>query len=124
MDRNGFIGLLQEKLDEIHQILRRIEKEESIRRIDSDLILSKLRDLYEDTILFADTFAHAGKPGLHKDDSIPAPSVPEPEGQKPVPIAEKGPLKEPLSIMSQVPDPTLLYGSTYGLLLLSPIEKA
>ena len=34
-----------------------------------------------------------------------------------------GPLKDPRSIMSQVPEPTRWYGVTYGLLLLSPTEK-
>ena len=34
-----------------------------------------------------------------------------------------GPLNDPRSIMSQVPEPTRWYGVTYGLLLLSPTEK-
>src|SRR5690348_3045156 len=34
-----------------------------------------------------------------------------------------GPLNDPRSIMSHVPDPTRWYGVTYGLLLLSPTEK-
>src|SRR3954452_2025037 len=34
-----------------------------------------------------------------------------------------GPLNEPRSIMSHVPEPTRRYGVTYGLLLLSPTEK-
>lgn len=87
MDRLGFIGILKEKLQEIDLVLQRLSQSGQVHQIETDLILSKIRDLYEDVHQFAAIHISKELPEIQDAavESVPAVDITETGSMVPQP---------------------------------------
>ena len=103
MDRSGLIKLLEHQTREIELLVKGLEKSQSLHRIEVDLLLSKIRSLYEEAYLLHTQYQD---PPEIENIIIPEPVKSEPEPAMPVPEPPLVIIPEPLQRHDPVEPPT------------------
>lgn len=107
MDRTGHIRLLRHQIQEIEMILKGMDQTSSTSRIDIDLLLDKLRKLYDEVYLLLQFTGTTPSGPVPERAQIPIPEPrPEPRVEpKPEPKPQPKPEPRPQPQPAPIPDP-------------------